>query len=83
MSVSRLPLNLKRRGCGVQETLDYLVCSSPELQPTALLELPDLRDMIGDEAGAGLPNARWPSDHIALMAEFQFEFTSREGSGAS
>ena len=56
-----------------KETLDYLVCSTPELQPTALLELPDLTDLVGDDSSAGLPNAHWPSDHIALMAEFQFE----------
>lgn len=69
-----------------KETLDYLVCSTPELQPTALLELPELRDMIGDDMHAGLPNARWPSDHIALMAEFQFDFMmspSRDGSGVA
>lgn len=66
-----------------KETLDYIVCSSPALQPTALLELPDLKELVGDDSGAGLPNARWPSDHIALMAEFEFRFPSQEGSGYS
>ena len=61
-----------------KETLDYIVCSSPELQPTALLELPELEELIQGENG-GLPNARWPSDHIALMCEF--EFAARDGSG--
>lgn len=53
-------------------TLDYLVCSSPELQPTALLELPSLDELLGENPAGGLPNAQWPSDHLALMAEFQF-----------
>ena len=61
-----------------KETLDYIVCSSPELQPTALLDLPDLQELVGDDSGSGLPNARCPSDHIALMAEFQFEFIARD-----
>ena len=61
-----------------KETLDYIVCSSPELQPTALLELPDESELGGD---AGLPNTQWPSDHIALMAEFEFVFSSQKGSG--
>jgi CCR4-NOT transcription complex subunit 6 len=67
-----------------KETLDYIVCSSPELQPTALLELPDLKEMLGEDTNSGLPNSRWPSDHIALMAEFQFDFImGRDGSGVS
>jgi CCR4-NOT transcription complex subunit 6 len=55
-----------------KETLDYIVCSCPDLQPTALLELPDMEELGG--SNTGLPNARWPSDHIALMAEFQFDY---------
>jgi CCR4-NOT transcription complex subunit 6 len=76
--VSRLdPVHREPRYTNVthdfKETLDYIVCSSPELQPTALLQLPALEELIGGDTG-GLPNARWPSDHIALMAEFQFDY---------
>lgn len=52
--------------------LDYICCSTPELQTTALLELPEIQGMLKGDMASGLPNASWPSDHIALMAEFQF-----------
>jgi CCR4-NOT transcription complex subunit 6 len=57
-----------------KNTLDYICYSAPELQPTALLELPCLVDILGGDMSRGLPNAVWPSDHIALMAEFRFLF---------
>jgi CCR4-NOT transcription complex subunit 6 len=52
--------------------LDYICCSTPDLKTTALLELPDLPSMLQGDLSSGLPNNSWPSDHIALMAEFQF-----------
>jgi CCR4-NOT transcription complex subunit 6 len=52
--------------------LDYICCSTPELQATALLELPDVQVLLKGDMANGLPNEIWPSDHIALMAEFQF-----------
>lgn len=55
-----------------KNTLDYICYSSSELQPTAVLELPCLHDVLGGEMSSGLPNRYCPSDHIALMAEFQF-----------
>lgn len=55
-----------------KNTLDYIYYSSSELQPTAVLELPCLHDVLGGEMCSGLPNRSCPSDHIALMAEFQF-----------
>jgi CCR4-NOT transcription complex subunit 6 len=61
-----------------KETLDYIVFSFPELRPTALLEIPSLQELLGDVEIGGLPNCRWPSDHIALMAEFQFAFADEE-----
>ena len=55
-----------------KNTLDYICYSTAELEPTALLELPCTLDILGGNISSGLPNAVWPSDHIALMAEFQF-----------
>lgn len=52
--------------------LDYICCSTPDLQTTALLELPDIQGVLKGDMSSGLPNTTWPSDHIALMAEFQF-----------
>jgi CCR4-NOT transcription complex subunit 6 len=52
--------------------LDYICCSTPELQTTALLELPDVEAMLQGDMSSGLPSATCPSDHIALMAEFEF-----------
>ena len=61
-----------------KNTLDYICYSSSELKPTALLELPCTLDILGGDMSRGLPNAAWPSDHIALMAEFQFIGPSTE-----
>ena len=58
--------------CDFKAALDYICCSTPDLQTTALLELPDIHSMLGGDLSTGLPNNCWPSDHIALMAEFQF-----------
>jgi len=51
-----------------QGTLDYIFYTPALLTPTALLELPS-----EDEADIdnGIPNARYSSDHICIMAEFQ------------
>ena len=55
-----------------KNTLDYICFSAPELQPTAVLQLPDILQVLNGDMTSGLPNARFPSDHIALMAEFCF-----------
>lgn len=52
--------------------LDYICFSTPQLQTTALLELPSVHEMLKGDMNGGLPNVSWPSDHVALMAEFQF-----------
>ena len=56
-------------------TLDYIMYTSDSLTPTALLELPTESDVSRDvkKQGAGLPNETWSSDHIALLAEFQYK----------
>jgi CCR4-NOT transcription complex subunit 6 len=50
--------------------LDYIFYTDDTLAPLSLLELPaesDTRAKYG-----GLPNTQHSSDHIALMAEFQW-----------
>lgn len=53
-------------------TLDYICCSYPALTVTALLELPSSSDILHGGKISGLPSHECPSDHIALMAEFEF-----------
>eukprot|EP01025_Chloroclados_australasicus_P006513 TRINITY_DN12093_c0_g3_i4.p1 TRINITY_DN12093_c0_g3~~TRINITY_DN12093_c0_g3_i4.p1 ORF type:complete len:451 (-),score=30.94 TRINITY_DN12093_c0_g3_i4:1842-3194(-) len=50
-------------------TLDYLFYTTNSLVPVALLELPS-RTELQPYPNTGLPNATYPSDHLALMAEF-------------
>jgi CCR4-NOT transcription complex subunit 6 len=49
-------------------TLDYIFYTPELLTPTALLELPSEEEA---EIENGIPNARYSSDHICIMAEFQ------------
>jgi CCR4-NOT transcription complex subunit 6 len=58
-----------------KDTLDYILYSSDSLVPVATLELPDVSEARGREV-EGLPNEQWPSDHVALMAEFAYLTTS-------
>uniref|UniRef100_A0A7S0R3W3 Endonuclease/exonuclease/phosphatase domain-containing protein n=1 Tax=Pyramimonas obovata TaxID=1411642 RepID=A0A7S0R3W3_9CHLO len=58
-------------GADFTGTLDYLFYTANSLVPTKLLELPDKSDV--QMNGHGMPNNAWSSDHIALMAEFQFK----------
>lgn len=51
-------------------TLDYILYSSESLHPVSLLELPTGKDCQVMEK-SGLPNPRYPSDHICLQAEFE------------
>lgn len=55
-----------------KETLDYIYYTSPELELTGVLDLPQLCDILDGNLSAGLPNAKCASDHVALMAEFAF-----------
>lgn len=50
--------------------LDYLFYTEDTLSPVALLELPGEKDARAKYGG--LPNTQWSSDHISLMAEFQW-----------
>jgi len=50
-------------------TLDYIFHTSESLVPVSTLELPDDAEL---GRHGGLPNENWSSDHIALMAEFQY-----------
>lgn len=50
-------------------TLDYIFHTSESLVPVSTLELPDDSEMSRHN---GMPNESWSSDHIALMAEFQY-----------
>lgn len=69
-------------GYNYKGTLDYILYTSRFLQPTALLELPSESDVLcgsGDKpAGTPpkqedhLPNGQYSSDHVALLAEFQY-----------
>lgn len=52
-------------------TLDYICCSYRGLAATALLELPSISELL-QGGQSGLPSQLFPSDHIALMAEFEF-----------
>lgn len=52
-------------------TLDYILFSTDSLIPTGLLELPAETDILS-KPDEGLPNATWSSDHVALLAEFQY-----------
>lgn len=54
-----------------KDTLDYICCSHRGLTATALLELPSTSEVL-QGGRSGLPNLDFPSDHIALMAEFEF-----------
>lgn len=56
-----------------KETLDYIYFTSPELLLTGVLDLPKLGDLLDGNLTSGLPNAKCASDHVALMAEFEFE----------
>lgn len=57
-------------------TLDYIFYSDDLLAPISLLELPspeDLeREQIEDPPEPTMPNSRWASDHVAILAEFKF-----------
>ena len=68
-------------GKDFQGTLDYILYTSDSLVPTAALDLPEEADVSSPE-GPGIPNERWSSDHIALLAEFAYRQTS-PGSSSS
>ena len=55
---------------GFHGTLDYIFYTDDTLAPLSLLELP-LREECRNKYG-GLPNTQCSSDHVALMAEFQW-----------
>lgn len=55
-----------------KDTLDYIYYTSPELELTGVLDLPHLGDMLDGDMSSGLPNSKFASDHVALMAEFEF-----------
>lgn len=55
----------------VQLTLDYILYTTDSLAPVATLELPEESE-VKLKPGFSMPNERWSSDHIALMAEFQY-----------
>lgn len=51
-------------------TLDYILFTNNSLVPTAVLELPAESEVVsGNEH---MPNAQYSSDHLALLAEFQY-----------
>lgn len=52
-------------------TLDYVLYTTKFLQPTALLELPTEPEILA-RPEEHLPNAQYSSDHVALLAEFQY-----------
>ena len=67
-------LQFTNMGQGFQGTLDYVLYTTNSLVPTATLELPDEADVKSSRsARSGLPNETWSSDHIALLAEFQYK----------
>ena len=69
-------LQFTNMGQGFQGTLDYVLYTTNSLVPTATLELPDESDIKDTRnSKAGLPNETWSSDHIALLAEFQYKQT--------
>eukprot|EP00940_MAST-03C_sp_MAST-3C-sp2_P001335 g1335.t1 len=51
-------------------TLDYIF-SSPRLQPISIFRIPTEEDL-RKQTDSPLPNQQYPSDHIALCANFQF-----------
>ncbi|KAG2494655.1 hypothetical protein HYH03_007171 [Edaphochlamys debaryana] len=53
-------------------TLDYIFYTTSSLQPTAILELPTEGD-VQARPDEQLPNAQYSSDHLAIMAEFQYK----------
>lgn len=53
-------------------TLDYICYSYSRLATTALLMLPSVNELLHDGKRSGLPTIECPSDHVALMAEFEF-----------
>jgi len=69
-ATEREPL-FTNHGADFTGTLDYLFYTANSLVPTKLLELPDKADVTIN--GSGMPNSAWSSDHLALMAEFQFK----------
>ena len=69
-------LQFTNMGQGFQGTLDYVLYTTNSLVPTATLELPDESDIKDTRnSKSGLPNETWSSDHIALLAEFQYKQT--------
>lgn len=72
VSVSPL-LQFTNMGRDFQGTLDYVLYTTNSLVPTATLELPEESDLKDIRQKAGLPNETWSSDHIALLAEFQYK----------
>lgn len=59
----------------VKTTLDYILYTKDYIVPVAILELPSESEVL-EGPDACLPNAKWASDHVALMAEFQYIRTS-------
>ena len=57
-------------------TLDYVFYTANSLAPAALLELPSEADVRGSK-GTALPSATMSSDHVALMASFQWITSQR------
>ncbi|MEW5318944.1 MAG: hypothetical protein WDW38_010124 [Sanguina aurantia] len=53
-------------------TLDYILYTNTSLRPTAVLELPLLDGEVLSKTEDQLPNAQFSSDHLALLAEFQY-----------
>ncbi|POO03985.1 Endonuclease/exonuclease/phosphatase [Trema orientale] len=53
-------------------TLDYIFYTADSLRVEGLLELVDRESL-----GAGIPSTLWPSDHIALMANFRLKPPTR------
>mmetsp|Transcript_1127 Transcript_1127/g.4184 ORF Transcript_1127/g.4184 Transcript_1127/m.4184 type:complete len:548 (-) Transcript_1127:374-2017(-) len=53
------------------DTLDYIFYTADSLQPVGLLELPSEHELREKTADAGIPNASFPSDHVALLAQFR------------
>ena len=51
-------------------TLDYIFYTDDTLAPLSLLELPSEKECRNKYGG--LPNTQCSSDHVALMAEFQW-----------
>lgn len=61
-------------------SLDYILYSTDSLVPSATLELLDECE-VRSKTNAGLPNDLWSSDHVALMAEFQYRAPEGAGRG--